>query len=116
MAKSNKQPQGVLKAALEYGVYVPLGATELLIDKARELTGSSWQVWQTRGSDLARAYRGLAQRGEKLAKSVRTSAYTRRAVDQTKVARAQVRSATTSVRKAVSSSATATKAAAKKVS
>jgi hypothetical protein len=61
-------------------------------------------------------FQDLSDRGEKLATSIRGSAYTRRAVDQTKVARSRVKAASTSVRKALETATVAGREAVKKVS
>jgi dipeptidase len=103
------------RALRDYTVYVPLGAGQLVVEKARGLIGKAWAVAQTPRTTAVQAYQGLADRGEKLANGIRRSAYTRTALEQAKTARSQVKAATTSVRKAAGSSATAAKAAAKKV-
>jgi len=111
------------KALLDYSVYAPLGAGQLLIEKAKELSGKASELSgkavslaQDQRKAVLDAYGDLAGRGEKLVSSVRRSAYTKRAVAQSKTARTQVKAAATSIRKAAGSTATATKAAAKKVS
>ena len=105
------------KALTDYTVYVPLGATQVFIEKAKELPGKARSIrlgaWRDNVTEM---YQDLAQRGHKLADSVRRSAYTQRAVEQTKVARTQVKAAATSVRKAAGTTSQATRAAAKKVS
>lgn len=103
------------KALKDYYVYAPLGATQVAIEKSRELTGMAWKAMQGSLETLNRTYRDLADRGEKVAKSIQRSAYTRRAIEQSKVASRQVKAAATSVRKAVDSGTEATKAAARKV-
>ena len=114
---TTKSGYDVKKALTDYYVYVPLGATQVFIEKAKELPGKarsmSFGTWR---DNVAERYQDLAQRGHKLADSVRRSAYTQRAVEQTKVARSQVKAAATSVRKAAGTTTEATKAAAKKVS
>ena len=57
---------------------------------------------QKRRKKVLGSYEDLAKRGEKLVTSVRRCAYTRRAVDQAKSARSQVKAAATSVRKTAS--------------
>ena len=104
------------KAFLDYYMYVPLGAAKVAFDTAKELSGKVMELAQSQRHAVARTYEDLAERGEKLAKSIRRSAYTRRAIDQTKVARSQVKAAATSVRKAAGSTVEATRAAARKVS
>ena len=74
-------------------------------DTAKELSGKVMELAQSQRHAVAKTYEDLAERGEKLAKSIRRSAYTRRAIDQTKVARSQVKAAATSVRKAAGSTA-----------
>ena len=113
MATNTKKQE--TRKALDYYLYVPLGAGQLLVEKTKSLSGKAFELAQHRRTSLARTYGDLAKRGEKLARSIRTSAATRRAFAQTKTARSHVRAATTSVRKAVGETAGATKAAAKKV-
>lgn len=103
------------RALRDYSVYVPLGAGQLIVEKAQGLIGKAWAVAQSPRTTAVQAYQGLAARGEKLAHSIRRSAYTRTAFEQAKTARSQVKAATTSVRNAAGSSAMAAKAAAKKV-
>lgn len=99
----------------DYSLYVPLGAGQLVVEKTRGLMDKAWAVAQSPGTTAVQAYQGLAARGEKLAQSIRRSAYTQTAFEEAKSARSQVRAATTSVRKAAGSTATVAKAAAKKV-
>jgi hypothetical protein len=113
----------VSEAFLDYAVYAPLGVTKSLADKVKDLSVRIWDRAITRRQAAAKTYRELAERGEKLATSIRRSTYTQRAVDQTKLARSNAQSAWRSVRKAASSTADAGKAtadatrqAAKKVS
>ena len=116
MATNTKTQYNARKAAMDYYVYAPLGAAKFAVDKAQEVSGKVWHFAQTQQGAVVKSYQDFAVRGEKLAKSIQTSAYTKRAIDQTKVARTQVKAATTSVRKAVSTSAEATRSAAKKIS
>jgi hypothetical protein len=111
----SKRGSSTKKALTDYYVYAPLGAGELVIEKSRELSKKAWIRAQKERKQLLKAYRGLARRGEKLVTSVRTSSYTRRAVGQAKTARSQVKSAATSIRKTGDATATAAKAAAKKI-
>ena len=98
------------------GAYLAvLGASQLVIEKGRQVSGDVVAYAQGGRSSLDGTYQGLVKRGERVAQSIRSSATTKRAVDQTKVARSQVKAATTSMRKAVSSSAQASKAAAAKL-
>jgi len=104
------------KALVDYTVYVPLGAAKLAADKAKDLSTRAWQLAKGRRDTLTSTYEDLADRGKKLATSVRNSSYTKRAVGQVKTARSQVKAAATSVRKATTATADATRDAAKKVS
>jgi hypothetical protein len=112
---TTKTKYGTKKALLDYYVYAPLGAGQLLVEKTRELAGKAADTANGQRKSIVKSYSKLAQRGEKLVSSVRKSAYTRRAADQIKTARTQVKGAATSVRKAAGSTAQASKAAAKKV-
>ncbi|HEY3211084.1 MAG TPA: hypothetical protein VGL18_15100 [Actinomycetota bacterium] len=111
-----KTKYGTKKALLDYYVYAPLGAGQLVVEKTKKLAGKAAGAAKSQRRTFVKAYAGLAGRGEKLVSSVRRSAYTRRATDQIKSARTQVKGASTTVRKAAGSTATATKAAAKKAS
>jgi hypothetical protein len=113
---TTKSKYGTKKALLDYYVYAPLGAGQLAVEKTREFAGKAADAAKGQRKVFVKTYTKLADRGEKLVKSVRKSAYTRRAADQIKTARSQVKGAATSVRKAAGSTATASKAAAKKVS
>lgn len=104
------------KALLDYYVYAPLGAGQLVVEKTKEFAGKAAGGAKGQRNAFVKTYEKLADRGEKLVTSVRKSAYTRRASDQVKVARTQIKGAATSVRKAAGSTATAGKAAAKKAS
>jgi hypothetical protein len=103
------------KALADTYIYAPLGAGDLVIEKSRELSRKAWTRALRERKQLLDGYRDLARRGEKLVASVRKAAYTRRAVGQAKTARSQVRSAVTGIRKTGDATATATKAAVKKV-
>ncbi|MGH2572556.1 MAG: hypothetical protein ACRDGU_03595 [Actinomycetota bacterium] len=103
------------KALLDYSVNVPLGAGQLVVEKARLLFGKAWTIARSPRETTMQALLGLAHRGEELTQSIRRSAYTKAAVGQVKTARSQTKAATTSLRKAAGTTATATKAAAKKV-
>jgi hypothetical protein len=110
-----KRGPSTKRTLTDYYVYAPIGAGEVLVEKTRELSRKTWTEAQQRRQKLLRTYADLAKRGEKLVTSLRKSAYTRRAVDQAKTARSQVKSAVTSIKKTADATATATKAAAKKV-
>jgi hypothetical protein len=112
---SVKRGSSTKKALTDYYVYAPLGAGELVIEKSRELSKKAWTRALKQRKQLLKAYRDMARRGEKLVTSVRRSAQTRRAVDQAKTARSQVKSAVSSIRKTADATARATKQAAKKV-
>ena len=103
------------KSALDYYVYVPLGAGQLLIEKTRELTGAAVTFTKGRTKDFNKGYASLAKRGEKLASSVRRSVYTKRAVAQTDKARHQVKATVRTIRRAAGTTAEASQAAARKV-
>lgn len=100
---------------LDYSVYVPLGAGQLVAEKTRDLLGRAWAVAHSPGKTAVRTYQDLAERGERIAGSIRRSAYTRSAFDQTRNARSQVKAASTSLRKAAGTSATAARQAARKI-
>lgn len=103
------------KAFLDYSVYAPLGAINVAFETAKSLSKKAFEAASDRRGDLVKRYEALAGRGEEIAKSVRRSSVTQRAIDQTKTARSQVKGAATSVRKAATSSVEATRSAARKV-
>jgi hypothetical protein len=106
---SNDAPKRIRESYL-----ATLGAGQLVVEKGRQVSGDVVAYAQGARRSLDGTLKGLVKRGEKLEKSIRSSAYTKRAIDQSKVARSQVKAATTSVRKAVTSSAQASRAAAGK--
>lgn len=103
------------KSALDYYVYVPLGAGQLLIEKSKELSSAAVKIAKSRRMDVTKGYESLAERGEKLASSIQRSVYTKRALDQTDKARQQVKTTVRSIRRAAGATAEATQAAARKV-
>jgi hypothetical protein len=102
-------------ALADYYVYAPLGAGQLLVEKSKEFGTKARKAAQDGLQAATRSYREMAERGEKLVSGIRRSAYTQRAVDQTKTASRQVKAAATSIRKAAGTTAEATKAATKKI-
>ena len=106
--------------------YAYVGAGDLAYTTMREFSGKvvefvrrphdMQEVGERLTADMTKVVDDLASRGEKLVGSIRSSAYTKRAVDQTKVARTQVKAARTSVRKAVETATEAAREAVKKVS
>jgi hypothetical protein len=115
MATTKTKKYDTKKALSDYYLYVPLGAGQLLVEKTKTLSEKAFAFAKDRRTGAVQTYEDLAKRGEKLARSIRTSASTRRAFEQTKTARSRVRAAATSVRKAAGETAGATKAAARKV-
>ncbi|HEY1330296.1 MAG TPA: hypothetical protein VGH10_02340 [Actinomycetota bacterium] len=121
---AQKAPEGQPLTAL----YASLGAGELIVEKAKELSGKAIHVAQMPREDrmksAVKVYEELAARGERLASKIRSSGYTQTAVDgaqaavgQAKSAGQQVTAATSKgVRKAVDSATSATKAASKAAS
>ena len=109
-----------VKTSAKYAVNVALGTGDFVVEKAKELAGNLRQFdprtfWSERQQQLFSAYDELAKRGETLRKSITRSAPAKRAIDQTKVARTQVKAASTSVKKAFEAGAETAKTAAKKV-
>jgi hypothetical protein len=115
MPTTTKSGSSRKMALTDYYVYAPLGAGELLVEKTRELSTKAWTGARKQRTQLLKSYQDLAKRGERLVQSISKSAHTRRAVEQAKTARSQVKSAATSIRKTADATATATKAAVKKV-
>jgi len=85
------------------------------VEKSKDLSKNAWKQAQKRRRAASKAYYDLAKRGEKLASSVRRSVYTRRAMDQAKATRSQLKATVTGMRKTARATGQATKAAAKKV-
>ena len=111
----NLKSDELRKAAVEHPMYALLGAGQVLFETARDVYDKVTVIARDPSTTLSKGYEDLAQRGQRIVLSIRSSAYTRRAVQQTKSARTQVKAAATSVRKAAVSGATATKAASRKV-
>lgn len=103
------------KSVYDYYVYVPLGAGQLLVEKTKELSGAAVTFAKGRTKDITKGYESLAKRGEKIASSIRRSAYTKRAMEQSDKARSQVKSTARTIRRAADATADATRAAARKV-
>jgi hypothetical protein len=119
---ANTRTYDTRKALLDYYVYAPLGAAKVVFETAKDVSQKAVKVAKDRQSTFVKTYEDLAERGEKIAKGIRRSVYTRRAIDQTKVARTQVeavgkqvKKASGSVRKAAGSTAEAARVAARKV-
>lgn len=103
-------------------VYASIGAGQALFDKARELSGRVMETAMTARTrreetmkSVVAAYEALVKRGEKVASGIRTSGYTKAALDQRKAAEEQVKAAAAGIRKAVDAAATATREAAKRL-
>ncbi|MBI4259907.1 MAG: hypothetical protein HY658_05020 [Actinobacteria bacterium] len=118
---TTKQTENKARGAL----YAGLGAGQLALEKARGAadwmrdyaTPSGFRAyWSKRADRAAKTYSSLAVRGRKLARSMAKSAPAKRAGEQTKVARTQIKAAATSVRKALGANVEVGKSAAKKVS
>jgi len=113
---ANKTTKSQAKKSLyDYYVYVPLGAGQLLVEKTKEFSGAALTFAKGRSKDITKGYQSLAKRGEKIASSIRRSAYTKRAIDQTDKARSQVKTTARTIRRAADATAEATRSAARKV-
>ncbi len=88
-------------------VYALVGAGDYAIDKVRNV-----RSFDRKKSE--KLYNDFVSRGRKLSTSIRNARPTKQAVEQTKVARSQVKAAATSVRKAVGTNVKATRSAAGK--
>ena len=86
MAAKNSSSDDLRKALADYMVHVPLGAGQLLMEKGKELSKKVGSVAQDSGRSVAKTYADLAERGEKVAKNLRHSAYARRTVEPSKAA------------------------------
>lgn len=103
---------GAGEEAIEAGKSLVTSARQVKPDQLRQRLSASANTsrkWATK------RYRAWAKRGERLTTQVSKSAPAKRAAEQTKQARSQVKAAATSIRKAVGAQADAAKTAAKKV-
>ena len=91
-------------------VYALVGAGDFALEKARNVT----KIADRTASE--KVYNDFIKRGRTLSRKVGSAAPTKRAIEQTKTARAQVKAATTSVAKAVKLDTKAVRSAATKVS
>ncbi len=119
-----KYPSG--KTLAEYYIYVPLGAAQLVAEKAKEFSGSTVGTVQRGTQNVVQFVRGgresvlstyqdLAKRGKSLATSIGRMSATQRAGTQFKTARSSFRRGARATAEATRATATATRAAAKKV-
>jgi hypothetical protein len=88
-------------------IYVFVGAGDFALEKAKNVSTFDRKKSQ-------KLYKDFVSRGQKLTTSIKNSRPSKRAVEQTKAARTQVKSAATSVRKAVGANVKASKSAATK--
>ena len=88
-------------------VYALVGAGDFAVEKAKNLR----EIDRKRGEKL---YNDFVKRGRKLSTSIKSARPSKQAVEQTKVARSQVKAAATSIRKAVGANVKATRTAANK--
>jgi hypothetical protein len=90
-------------------LFAIVGAGDFAVEKAKSV-----KVIRDRKS-VEKYYKDFVKRGQALSKSIKNSAPTKRAIEQTKTARSQVKAATTSITKALRADAKATGSAAGKV-
>jgi hypothetical protein len=88
-------------------VYALVGAGDFAVEKAKSLR----EIDRKRSEKL---YNDFVKRGRKLSTSIKNARPSKQAVEQTKVARSQVKAAATSIRKAVGANVKATRTAANK--
>ncbi|MDQ4145618.1 MAG: hypothetical protein M3198_18115 [Actinomycetota bacterium] len=88
-------------------VYALVGVGDFTLEKVKNVRN----IDRRRSEKL---YNDFVGRGRKLSSSIRTGRPSKRAVEQTKIARSQVKAAATSVRKAVGANVKATRSAANK--
>lgn len=86
-------------------LYAVVGAGDYALEKVRDVRS----IDRKRSEKL---YNDFVKRGRKMSTSIKNARPTKQAVEQTKVARSQMKAAATSVRKAVGANAKATRAAA----
>lgn len=130
-----KQTERNARALLTDGAYAAVGlgdsTVELLrtlpvqVDKLRTEAPKTFESFlspaelktrlEVARKDAEKEFEAFATRGRTVVESISNSAATRRALEQTRTARAQVRAAVTSVRRAVGQSVDAAEAATDKV-
>ena len=87
------------KQISSFGTSVPQRVGEL-VDRSRKLPETAPKRLQKLQKRASKTYTDYSKRGEKLVTRIRKSAPSKRAVEQTKSARARIKAAATSVRKA----------------
>lgn len=88
-------------------VYALVGAGDFAIEKVKNVSTIDRKKSE-------KMYKDFVKRGHKLSTSIKNARPTKQAMEQTKVARSQMKAAATSVRKAVGANAKATRSAAGK--
>lgn len=88
-------------------VYALVGAGDFAVEKVKNAS----TIDRERSEKL---YKDFVQRGRKLSTSIKNARPSKQAVEQTKVARSQMKAAATSIRKAVGANVKATRSAANK--
>jgi hypothetical protein len=123
MPTNTKSRKDAAKALSDYYVYAPLGAGQLVFEKAAEVTRLALGAVREKRGDVLGAYRDLAKRGRALVSTVRRSPATRRADQKIDAARVNLRSTVKSARrtgrattKAARATASAARSAAAKAS
>lgn len=125
MATTNRK-NSAKKAFTDYYVYVPLGAAQFVVEKAKNISATTFGTVRKSATDATEfvrdgrhnfvgVYQDLAKRGKTLASSVGRMAATKRAAEQMKLARSSIRRAAKATTEATKATATATRTAAKKV-
>ena len=125
MATTNRK-YSAKSAFTDYYVYVPLGAAQFVVEKAKNVSGTTFGTVKRSTGDAVQfirdgrqnivgVYQDLAKRGKNLASSIGRMSATRRATEQMKSARSNIRRAAKATTEATKATATATRAAAKKV-
>lgn len=111
-AASTHAPKGGYVRPL---LYAPIGAGQLVMQKAREVPEVVAQMAADPRGRVIRMYHDLAERGERIVSGIQRSGPTRRAVDEAGSARSRVKAAATSVGKAVEATAEASRNAARRI-
>lgn len=76
-------------------LYAGVGASAIAVERVRDFPKRVIDL----PSQISKTYGDLTSRGEKVVKRVSRSAPTKRAIEQTKVARSRVKAAATTIRK-----------------
>jgi hypothetical protein len=120
--KTSVQAERTVRSLVTDGAYAALGLGDAAVAAAKGLPAQLERLRKeapkavgTARGQAEKEFDAYAKRGRNMLQSVRTNAATKRALEQSKVARTQVKAATTSVRRAFGQSVEAAETAAQKI-